>query len=366
VWDGPAGYSQVGSPTKINGIVPASAGSYMARVALGPDTSEGVSIQVSIHPAPPLIIAQHDTVCLGNAAEMKINDVSPHFYDWYETPTGGTPITTANSILIPSLTEDSVLYVQGRSQQGCITPREEVRAVVGPEPYVSLGPDTAICANIPYILNVYNEFGTYIWSNGATTPSIAVNDHPGKYWVQVDRYCLRSDTVMLDVDYLPDADGIHYFRTQGNTYTFAGLNVRRADDWLWVFGDGSTDTSAMPTRAFTLTIPITVQLVLYNRCGTDTTTWTTATQVGNMAENDNDVQIYPNPANSTLRIEIAEKNGMLKEVTILNAMGATVRKLEAKGAYAETVDVSMLPAGHYIIRLNMGSGLVNKRFEIIR
>jgi|GEM_PF-1847783 hypothetical protein len=365
VWDGPLGRF-AGSPSKINGIVPASAGTYMARVAIGADTSEGVSIQVGIHPAPPLIIAEHDTVCLGDKAEMKINDVSPNVYDWYTAPVGGVLVTTANSIFIPSLTEDSILYVRGRSPQGCITPREEVRAIVGAEPIVSLGPDTTICANKPYTLNAYNEYGSYVWSTGANTPAISVNDNPGKYWVEVDRYCLRSDTVTIGIDYLPDADGIHYFRTQGNTYTFAGLNIRRADSLVWVYGDGSIDTAAMPTHSFTLTVPITVQLVLFNRCGTDTTTWTTATHVGNLYGDDSMVEVYPNPASNQLYIEMAEKAGMLKEVVIINTLGAVVRRQDAKGTALEAIDVSMLPAGQYIIRLNTGNGIINKRFEILR
>ena len=63
---------------------------------------------------------------------------------------------------------------------------------------VDLGPDKAIC-NKPVLLDAKAGWKNYLWSNGATTPSITVVT-PGKYWVSVnDGACLSDDdTVMVN------------------------------------------------------------------------------------------------------------------------------------------------------------------------
>lgn len=68
---------------------------------------------------------------------------------------------------------------------------------VGPAPLVNLGNDLTICPGTTTTLNAGPGFSSYLWSTGATTPSIAVGT-PGSYWVKVTKYgCEDYDTVAV-------------------------------------------------------------------------------------------------------------------------------------------------------------------------
>lgn len=69
---------------------------------------------------------------------------------------------------------------------------------------VSLGPDTMLlCSQKPILLQTQNNYGSYLWSTGATTPAILITS-PGQYWLKVDSsFCQSADTINIGV--LPPA-----------------------------------------------------------------------------------------------------------------------------------------------------------------
>lgn len=79
-----------------------------------------------------------------------------------------------------------------------------------PKPAVSLGVDTGICKFKPVILKtISSNYDSYLWSTGATTASILVNQ-TGTYHVTVTKNsCEASDTIRVlpgDCDvYIPSA-----------------------------------------------------------------------------------------------------------------------------------------------------------------
>ena len=54
-----------------------------------------------------------------------------------------------------------------------------------PSPVINLGPDTTLCNGQTYTLNATYPGATYLWQNGATTPTIFINSISGSYWVTV-------------------------------------------------------------------------------------------------------------------------------------------------------------------------------------
>ncbi len=69
------------------------------------------------------------------------------------------------------------------------------------------------------------------------------------------------------------------------------------------------------------------------------------------------VSLYPNPVTGG-RLSIDVKGAEATGITILNLLGQTVRQ----GAFTDTVDVSSLEAGVYIIQITSDSASVTKRF----
>lgn len=73
-----------------------------------------------------------------------------------------------------------------------------------PRPEVHLGNDTIICGPINIILDATSPGCTYLWSTGATTPTITVTS-PATYWVIVDNgVCPDADSIDITQFLPPD------------------------------------------------------------------------------------------------------------------------------------------------------------------
>ena len=69
---------------------------------------------------------------------------------------------------------------------------------------------------------------------------------------------------------------------------------------------------------------------------------------------ENDLEIYPNPANNLLTIS----NVNVQHVVIFNINGQVMLKQD----FSNTVDVSALPKGMYFIKVSSADGLATKKF----
>lgn len=77
---------------------------------------------------------------------------------------------------------------------------------------------------------------------------------------------------------------------------------------------------------------------------------------GGTGFNSSEMSIYPNPAKHTLNISLVEANG--KDYVIYNIMGQVV----GKGIYTESLDVSSLQSGVYMLEVNTDNNKLMKRF----
>ncbi|MFT5751089.1 MAG: bacillolysin, partial [Dokdonia sp.] len=79
----------------------------------------------------------------------------------------------------------------------------------------------------------------------------------------------------------------------------------------------------------------------------------------NVDENEfeGEIQLYPNPTNGLLNIEMIDANATMT-YRIVNLLGQQVKQ----GTLTESIDVSNLQAGMYIIEINDGEDVVNERF----
>ncbi len=68
------------------------------------------------------------------------------------------------------------------------------------KPQINWGSSVSFCQGNSFTLNAANPNSTYVWSTGASSPSISVNTS-GKYWVSVTNPCgTTSDTIQVIVD----------------------------------------------------------------------------------------------------------------------------------------------------------------------
>jgi len=325
------------------------------------DTSS-ITMTLKASPAVPMVTS--DTVCNGaSIATVSVQKVSNVRNLWYLSATDNAPFNTTDStISISYPTSDTTFFITALGSNGCETEKIPVNIAIGTPPSVNLGPDQTMCESPTFILDAGNPGAKYLWSNGDTTKTIHVTAS-GTYSVSVFKYCSASDTINLTINPLPSASGIDYTRS-GTSYLFSVAGGKNYNSLLWLFGDGDTSTQATPLHTYGSTVVYKVKVVLYNNCGTDTVTWNVPTGIGSLNQQNGIVKIYPNPANDVVTVS-AENNGVeLKEIQVINTVGAEVYKTTQKAAKIN-INVAGLPAGHYILKINTSKGYINRIFEVV-
>jgi hypothetical protein len=75
-----------------------------------------------------------------------------------------------------------------------------------------------------------------------------------------------------------------------------------------------------------------------------------------------DLKLYPNPANNRIWLQSSE---MILETEVFNMTGQRL-KFDKCSNFQHTLDISALPAGHYLIRVTGSRQVQVKQFVIIR
>ena len=120
---------------------------------------------------------------------------------------------------------------------------------------VNLGNDTTICAQSSLTLNAGNSGATYLWSNGSTAQSTAVNT-AGQHFVTVTAAdgCIGSDTLQLTLTPLPVVNlGNDTAICPGTTLVLNAANPGAT----YVWDDGSTNQMRTVSLEATYTVAVT-------------------------------------------------------------------------------------------------------------
>ncbi|HXS36130.1 MAG TPA: T9SS type A sorting domain-containing protein [Flavipsychrobacter sp.] len=324
------------------------------------DTS---SITINLNPAPDVPIVISDTVCSGNNATVSVTPVSGVAYNWYSDDTGSTLVFSGTTLSIASLTSDTTFYVLAQNPTtGCVSSLVPLTAAIGASPIVNLGTGGTVCESPTLMLDAGNPGAKYLWSTGETTEKIHI-DASGTYSVTVTKYCTATGSVTYTVNPLPSSNGINYDRVE-NTYYFSAAGVENALSYLWIFGDGDTSTLETPVHTYPTDSSYHVMLVLSNACGTDTVKWGVPTSVNSINQSNSPIKLYPNPANTSITIS-ADNNVEFKDIVILNSVGAVVYRENSAAFKTKNIDISTLPSGAYIMKVNTSNGYFNRLFEVI-
>lgn len=230
----------------------------------------------------------------------------------------------------------------------------------------SAGPDAIICDGKPAIIGLKSSGGTFNWNTGDTTSTIEVSE-AGEYVVSMTSGCGFShvDTVQVD-DVTPVADF-----DVSSVFLTGDFTNQSDNDWtrMWVVGTVPPDTlySDDLTYVFPDNGPYDVTLYIYNDCDTDMVTKTWTGYVG-IAENDlnNAITVMPNPVSDVLNIEFTGLEGDVT-VEMMNIQGQIVhsdRYMNVKGYARESIDVSSLNKGMYIVKFMTDQGIATKQIVV--
>ncbi len=223
-------------------------------------------------------------------------------------------------------------------------------------PIVSLGNDTTLCEGELMTLDAGNIGATYVWSgNNVYTQTLEVSE-AGSYIVYVTDTvgCLAIGTINVDYNEAPSATGIY---SQGSfpMMSFSVLGAQNASTYDWNFGDGNSvqNGPASVSHMYTQDGTFTVTVTLTNDCGTEVeTTSITIIDYTGVGENTIEgMEVYPNPASSTVNISIP--NAEASEFRVFSISGAEVVATTSFNTNT-AVDVSAWESGVYFLTVTNG------------
>jgi gliding motility-associated-like protein len=182
-----------------------------------------VLVKVNPTPAPPN--AADASICAGSKATLVATGTGTSF-EWYDVPTGGTPISTNSTLVTPVLTSTTTYYVQNIDNT-CISPRKAVTVTVNTTPSPPTAAGKTICAGNTANLNAVGS-GTIDWFESAaggtsvftgssfTTPALTATTN---YYVQASNGTCASSRTLVKVTVTSTANQFSY---ASSTYCTAG------------------------------------------------------------------------------------------------------------------------------------------------
>lgn len=137
----------------------------------------------------------------------------------------------------------------------------------------------------------------------------------------------------------------------------------------WDFGDGTSATTATADHTYTNPGVYTITLTVTNQDGCEATTTQTITVTEKVNTNiatatKETITIYPNPASTKLNINISQVTAETK-LTLTNALGQTVQTQDKLKAGVNTIEVSQVAEGIYLITVNEGKTVLTTQRIVI-
>ncbi len=199
----PIGGVYTGTAVSNNQFSPATAGEGTFNITYTyTDTngcSDASSESILVNGIPAVSFSSLPNVCQ-NTGPVALSQGSPSGGTYSGPGVGGTTFYTG----IAGAGTHNLTYTYTDGNSCTNTANQSI--IVNPIPAVNLGPDTTICSNSSVVLNG-GSFSTYLWSNGANTPSITV-DSSGRgignfrfILIATNSFaCANRDTVFVTID----------------------------------------------------------------------------------------------------------------------------------------------------------------------
>lgn len=309
--------------------------------------------------AKPVIAAA--AACYGGSTTLSATGAST--FNWYTEFTGGTPFHTGATYNTPNLFSDTTFYVSN-ADNSYESVRSAASVSIKANPKVTTSGSTIICGNESLTLAA-EEADTYLWSTGATTRTIQVNQ-AGNYSVTVNSLSPACQNTSSPVSVSVLTPPVAAFTTSGELKTYSPIQFTDqstgAVSWSWNFGNGATSTDQNPTQSYPLAEPydITLMVVDANGCR-DTLVQTIAVITGLGDDNLGGVRIFPNPSQGKIQVTFDDGYTGTRSIQVLNLQGQIVYQQSGlTGSFLE-ISLDESPTGIYIARIGSGTNRVTRK-----
>ncbi|WP_121810559.1 Ig-like domain-containing protein [Mucilaginibacter kameinonensis] len=130
-------------------------------------TSLPTPVTAWVNAPPPTPVAANANICSGSVATLHA-DASAGFFQWFEVPTGGTPLISSPDYTTPALTASKTYYVQ-TVLGDCVSKRVPVTVSVNPIPVAPEPQTITVCnGSVATLTAAVNPTGTYAWYDAPT------------------------------------------------------------------------------------------------------------------------------------------------------------------------------------------------------
>lgn len=337
-------------------ITVGTAGNYSVIVTNSSGCSSFDTVVVNTITSPTQALGADIQACVGQNVVLDAGNPNAT-YVWN---TGATTRT-----INPTTSGTYIVAVTGTG--GCVT-RDTVVVTFNALPVVNLGADLNICIEDTTTLDAGNPGATYLWSTGATTRTIRVNQ-AGTYTVTVTNAlgCANTDQVVVTNKPSPDAN---YTSTALN-----GLNVQfnsnvvAGNSYEWNFGDPTspTNTSALTNPIHEFTAPGTYNVTLKvsnvaSGCETINTQSIVVQFVGvsNASKDLFNFYAAPNPYVGSTKLNFNLNKTSMVKIEMFDLLGRKVKDVQeltemSSGSHVVELNNSdtKLSNGIYLIKLNV-------------
>lgn len=252
---------------------------------------------------------------------------------------------------------------------GCPSTSDPVQITVGSTVPITISPaNAAICSGDPAVLSASTGFISYLWSNGATTPTISVTD-AGFYSVTgVDANgCNGASTSVSVVKSEYPIANFNYNQTAGFTLQFNNTS-QNANTHQWIFGSIGSSPDLNPQYSFPGNGVYPVTLIISNPCGADTVIKTIVVVPLGFQGSDAlgfHVSVFPNPFNNYINLQSIMANSSNIKITLTDMLGKVVMHKSINSiSDNQIIEVPEIPNGLYVLNLQSSQGFVS--FKLVR
>lgn len=322
-------------------IMAAVPGTYSVTVTIGSCTYTD-AIQLTSAAAVQVALGQDESVCQGETVTIDAGNPGAAF-SWSNGESAQTITASQNGTFSVTVTNAS----------GC-SGTDSKTLTFYPLPVAGVAAsDTVLPCSGGVVVLLAGGGTNYSWSNGSANDSVSISQ-PGDYTVTVAdaNGCTAAASVTIAGSNSPPVAAFTY--SVNDTSVGFKNQSRSATDYLWVFGDGTSETESDPTHEYAGAGIYEVCLYASNSCGADTMCETI--QYGNVGieEVAGSLFISPNPFSNTIRLRWENVAEEPKLVELCTVAGQSIFRMEnlQNGKSEMTVSVpGWLPNGMYVIKI---------------
>lgn len=295
---------------------------------------------INFFPAPVVELGNDSSVCEGFVLDAGAG------YSNYQWSTGHTTqqvVATQTNIFSVTVT-DSI---------GC-TGSDVVDLEVFPGPVIGIN-DTVLCEGATFLFNAGGGAASYVWHDGSTGQVFQI-DSVGTVSVTVTSFFGCADSAEASITAVVPNPTPNI----SSTSSYAPVTLDAGAGYIaYKWNTNATTQTISVSIPGTYTCTVTDQ----NGCKGDGQRKAKIWPAGVEEFTEAKFEVWPNPASQFIHVRALQVTDDALELKLYDARGSMVMQRSLNATVQETVNVSSLPAGSYVLELQQGSAI--QKFQLI-